>query len=67
MNTRLLIRPMVFTICLQCHNGAGNFGRQGDGIVTQTSSHNMFDPKYRNCTACHVRIHGSNADPNFLR
>jgi hypothetical protein len=27
----------------------------------------MADPRFRNCTACHVRIHGSNADPRFLR
>ena len=67
MNAKLLRRPMVFTVCLECHNGAGNFGRQGDGIFTQTGSHNMLDPKYRNCTTCHARIHGSNSDPNFLR
>ena len=28
---------------------------------------NMLDPKYRQCTLCHVRIHGSNADARFLR
>ena len=67
MNARLLRRPVVYTVCLECHNGAGNFGRQGDGIKTQTGSHNMFDPKYRNCTTCHVQIHGSNAAPDFLR
>jgi DmsE family decaheme c-type cytochrome len=67
MNAKLLRRPVVFTVCLECHNGAGNFGRQGDSIVTQTATHNMFDPKYRNCTTCHGRIHGSNSDPNFLR
>ena len=67
MNTRLLTRSAVFTMCLECHNGAGNFGRQGDGVKTQSGSHNMFDPKYRNCTTCHVRIHGSNADQRFFR
>ena len=66
-NARLMRRPVVFTVCLECHNGAGNFGRQGDGIALQSPSHNMADPKYRNCTLCHVRIHGSNADPQFLR
>ena len=66
-NARLLRRPAVFTVCLECHSGAGNFGRQGDGIIRQSPSHNMADPKYRNCTACHARIHGSNADPAFLR
>jgi DmsE family decaheme c-type cytochrome len=67
MNPRLLKRPAVFTLCLECHNGSGNFGRQGDGIKTQTPSHNMTDPRYQNCTTCHVRIHGSNADSRFLR
>ena len=67
MNPRLLRRPVVFTLCLECHNGAGNFGRRGDGINIQTSSHNLADPRYQNCTTCHVRIHGSNADQRFLR
>jgi DmsE family decaheme c-type cytochrome len=67
MNARLLIRPQMFTLCLECHNGAGTFGREGTGVIAQSGTHNMFDPKFRNCTACHVRIHGSNADPNFLR
>ena len=66
-NARLLRRPAVFTLCLECHNGAGNFGRQGDGINTQSGSHNMADPRYQNCTLCHVRIHGSNGDALFRR
>jgi DmsE family decaheme c-type cytochrome len=66
-NSRLLRRPAVFTMCLECHNGAGTFGRQGDGVVTESQTHNMADPRFQNCTACHVRIHGSNADVNFLR
>jgi DmsE family decaheme c-type cytochrome len=67
MNAKLLKRPVVFTLCLECHNGAGTFGRQGDGIKNPTPSHNLFDPRYRNCTTCHARIHGSNSDPRFLR
>ena len=67
VNARLLRRPVVHTVCLECHNGAGNFGRDGDGIPVQSPSHNMADPRYRNCTTCHVRIHGSNADQRFLR
>ncbi len=66
-NSRLLRRPVVFTLCLECHNGAGTFGRQGDGVQPQSASHNMADPRYHNCTACHVRVHGSNSDPLFLR
>lgn len=67
MNTRMLKRPAVFPLCLECHNGAGTFGRQGDGVTLQSGSHNMTDAKYQNCTTCHVRIHGSNADRLFLR
>lgn len=67
MNARLLKRPATFTLCLECHNGGGSFGRQADGIPTPSSSHNLADPRYRNCTTCHVRIHGSNSDRRFLR
>jgi DmsE family decaheme c-type cytochrome len=66
-NAKLLRRPTVFLVCLECHNGAGNFGPTGGGVPTQSPSHNMFDPKYRNCTTCHARIHGSNSDSRFLR
>lgn len=66
-NAKLLTRPVVFTICLECHNGAGTFGRDNTGVFLQTASHNMQDPKYQKCTLCHVRIHGSNVDSTFLR
>src|SRR5579884_590782 len=66
-NSRLLRRPVVFTMCLECHNGAGTFGRENNGVFAQDATHNMADPRYRNCTACHVRIHGSNTDAFFLR
>ena len=67
MNPKLLRRPVVFTLCLECHNGAGTFGRQGDGVKRQSSSHSMADPRYQNCTTCHVRIHGSNSSRRFFR
>jgi predicted CXXCH cytochrome family protein len=66
-NAKLLKRPVVFTVCLECHNGAGTFGRRNNGVPKQDNTHNMSDPRYQNCTTCHVRIHGSNADPDFLR
>ena len=66
-NAKMLRRPVVFTMCIECHNGAGTFGRQNNGVPVQSSSHNLLDPRYQKCTTCHVRIHGSNSDPNFLR
>ncbi len=64
---RLMKRPAVFTLCLECHSGLGNFGPQGDGVRLTPASHNLADTRYRNCTTCHVRIHGSNASEKFLR
>ncbi len=66
-NAKLLTRPAIFTLCLECHNGAGTFGRAAAGVIHTPSTHNMADPRYQNCTTCHARIHGSNADPFFLR
>jgi DmsE family decaheme c-type cytochrome len=66
MNARLLKRPVVFTICLECHNGLGSFG-PNKTIPQPDSSHNLALPRYQNCTTCHVRIHGSNADSYFFR
>jgi DmsE family decaheme c-type cytochrome len=66
-NPKLFRRAATFTLCLECHNGAGQFGRQLDGIPTHSPSHDMRNPRYQNCTTCHVRIHGSNADRQFLR
>ena len=66
-NSKLLRRPVVFTLCLECHNGAGNLGRTASGVLTQSNAHNMLDPRFQKCTTCHVRIHGSNADAYFLR
>lgn len=65
-NAKLLKRPVVFTLCLECHNQGGS-GTRSQGVDLQSSIHNLLDPKFQKCTVCHVRIHGSNADPNFLR
>ncbi len=66
MNAKLLRRPVVFTLCLECHNGSAS-GLSGRGVPLQSSRHNLLDPKYQRCTTCHVRLHGSNTDEYFLR
>jgi len=66
-NAKLLKRPVVYTICLECHNGAQGFGRENTSVFLTPSTHNLLDPKFQRCTLCHIRIHGSNSDPNFLR
>ncbi|HUB34421.1 MAG TPA: DmsE family decaheme c-type cytochrome [Bryobacteraceae bacterium] len=66
-NAKLLRRPVVYTLCLGCHNGAGTFGLTSSGVILQSPAHNLLQPRFQNCTLCHVRIHGSDADPTFLR
>lgn len=66
MNAKLLRRPVVFTLCLECHNGGGS-GTRGQGVDIQSSRHNLLDPRFQRCTTCHVRIHGSDVDQFFLR
>ena len=66
-NAKLLTRPVVYTLCLECHNGAGTFGRSSLSVFRTSPAHNMADPKYQRCTLCHIKVHGSNSDPYFLR
>lgn len=66
-NARLLKRPVVLTLCLECHNGAGNVGPRNSGVPLTPAFHNIANPRFQNCTTCHIRIHGSNTDPQFLR
>jgi DmsE family decaheme c-type cytochrome len=66
-NPRLLKRPVIATQCLECHTGRGGFGLQQNGVAATPAFHNLNNATFQNCTACHVRIHGSNADAHFLR
>jgi len=50
-NRHLLVRQPVALLCYQCH-------------TVTPSTH--LQPSYRDCTRCHVSIHGSNTDPHFI-
>ena len=68
LNPRLLARPAVFTLCLECHTGVTGFGTRGEGIPAPSAGfHDVSSPQFQNCVVCHSRIHGSNADPLFRR
>lgn len=51
-NRHLLLRQQVAQLCYECHT------------VTPTSH---VQPSYRDCTRCHVAIHGSNTNALFLQ
>jgi DmsE family decaheme c-type cytochrome len=62
-NPKMLVRSTVRTLCLECHSGntPNVLGAQ------PPSFHNVRLPRYQNCTTCHVKIHGSNSSPLFIR
>jgi len=51
VNRHLLIRQQVAQLCYECHT---------------VTPQDHLQPSFRDCTRCHVDIHGSNVDPRFL-
>ena len=68
-NAKLLTKPAVTQLCLECHTGNGDFGNRSNRGITYPdhATHSMIDPHYQRCTSCHVAIHGSNVHYRFLR
>jgi DmsE family decaheme c-type cytochrome len=67
-NAKMLIRQEVRLVCLECH--ANLPVPNTTGIVTGVvppAFHDLTSPRYRNCTICHQKIHGSHIDRNLLR
>ncbi len=63
-NPNSLLWARVDQLCLSCHSQTGGpktFGSQ------PPSFHNISLPRYRNCTTCHVAVHGSNLSPQLLK
>jgi predicted CXXCH cytochrome family protein len=63
-NPRMLRRADVFQLCIECHTDVGNIGVGQPGTP---SFHNLAQEKWRNCTTCHVQIHGSQSHPLYFR
>lgn len=65
-NPKLLTRNLVKFLCIECHSNTPGIPGDGGGLGVPTpSSHNINDPRYSNCTLCHLEIHGSNKDRFF--
>lgn len=67
-NPRMLKRNEVRFLCLECHSNTGGLsGAVAVGGVATPTFHNLAQRSYQDCTVCHVMMHGSNTDRNFLR
>lgn len=68
-NPKMLTRADVRYMCLECHS---NLPQQTPGPanvigVVPPAFHDLRSPRFRNCTICHQKIHGSHVDRNLTR
>ena len=63
-NPKQLLWARVDQLCLSCHSRTGGPATAGG---QPPAFHDLTLPRYRNCTTCHVAIHGSNLSPAFLK
>ena len=69
-NPKMLTRHDVGVQCLECHaNIAQPTGINPGGAVggIPPAFHNLSSARYRNCTTCHIKVHGSNVNRTLLR
>jgi DmsE family decaheme c-type cytochrome len=64
-NPRMLVRQDVRFVCLECH--ANRLTPAPALGVVPPAFHDLRNPRFRNCTICHIKIHGSHVDGAFLR
>jgi DmsE family decaheme c-type cytochrome len=68
-NPRMLTRPVVQTMCLECHSNLplpttptnANLGGVPPAI------HDLRSPRFQNCTNCHQKVHGSNVSRDLFK
>lgn len=61
-NPRLLRTSSVAQLCLECHSHD-----HGVGAAEPSGPQHNLNAQYRDCTACHVKVHGSHSSPVFMR
>lgn len=66
-NPRMLTRHEVSFQCLECHSNLISPSKSGTLGGIPNAIHDMRSPRFRNCTVCHQKIHGSNANRSLLR
>jgi DmsE family decaheme c-type cytochrome len=67
-NPRMLLQHEVRLVCLECHANLPVRGQQAAVVgVVPPALHDLRNPRFQNCTVCHVKIHGSYVDRTFFR
>ena len=67
-NPRMLTRHEVRLVCLECHANLPIRSVQAANVGgVPPAVHDLRNPRFLNCTVCHVKIHGSYVDRTFFR
>ena len=68
-NPRMLIRHQEQFVCLECHANIGTPAVANTGTLggVPPAFHDLRTARFRACSTCHHKIHGSNVDRAFLR
>jgi DmsE family decaheme c-type cytochrome len=70
VNPRMITRHEVRFVCLECHSNLMSPQPAGEGAVlggVPPSFHNLLSPRFRNCTICHIKVHGSHVNRALLK
>ena len=67
-NPRMLTRHEVRFQCLECHSNVGAAAAQSGTLGgVPPAIHDLRSPRFRNCTICHMKVHGSQVNRALLR
>ena len=68
-NPKMLTRQDVAYVCLECHANLPTPKPPANGLLgtVPPGIHDLRSQRYRNCTLCHVKIHGSYVDRAFTK
>ncbi len=69
-NPRMLTRPTVSQLCLECHAGITQpGGGTNTGVLggIPPGFHDLRSARFRNCTICHTKVHGSHVSRALLK
>ena len=67
-NPKMLTRHEVRFQCLECHANVGAAAaRSGTLGGVPPAIHDLRSPRFRNCTVCHMKVHGSQVNRALLR
>ncbi len=66
-NPRMLVRHEVRLVCLECHSNLPSQTATSASGGVPPAFHDIRTPRFRNCTVCHQKVHGSFVDRSLLR